>query len=132
VLSEPLKAKPDPNVIAWFNRQIPERLFLPSMVIGEILFGVATMPPGRSKDLLSDAYGDLLSHFEGRVLPFDEDAARQWAQINASANLLGRPISIKDGIIAATAAAHGYAIATRNTSDFDATGLQIINPWINP
>ncbi|MDR2703822.1 MAG: type II toxin-antitoxin system VapC family toxin [Cellulomonadaceae bacterium] len=130
VVSEPLRPLPDPNVIAWLDDQIPERLYIPSMVIGEILFGVASLPAGRRKNSLSNAYNELLGEFEGRIVPFDEVAARHWAAMNATAARMGRPLGIKDGIIAATAAARGFAVATRNTADFDFTGVQCINPWL--
>ena len=67
--------------------------------------------------------------FTGRILPFDEDAARVYATIVASRNAAGRPISELDAMIAAIARTHNATVATRNTADFELCGLQLVDPW---
>jgi predicted nucleic acid-binding protein len=67
--------------------------------------------------------------FEGRILPFDEEAARLFARIVASRNTAGRPISQMDAMIAAIARSNRAVLSTRNTADFDQCGIQVINPW---
>ena len=67
--------------------------------------------------------------FAGRILPFDEDAARAYATIVASRNAAGRPISQLDAMIAAIARTHRATVATRNTGDFEHCGLQLVDPW---
>jgi hypothetical protein len=67
--------------------------------------------------------------FAGRILPFDEDAARMFATIVASRNAAGRPIAQFDAMIAAIARSHRAAVATRNTKDFEHCGIRLVNPW---
>ena len=105
-------------------------LFTTSVTQSEILVGIEIMPPGRRKEALRVAVETILNRlFSGRVLPFDSAAARFYAQIVASRRRLGRPISPPDAQIAAIARVHGYALATRNTSDFRDCDVTLINPW---
>jgi hypothetical protein len=68
--------------------------------------------------------------FEGRSLPFDEDAARAFAKIVAAGEAAGRPISQFDAMVAAVARSQNAAVASRNTADFERCGIQLVNPWI--
>ena len=67
--------------------------------------------------------------YRERILPFDSDAARQYAGIVAARRKAGRPISLADAQIAAIARSRGAAVATRNTADFDHCGIAVLNPW---
>ena len=73
----------------------------------------------------------MLALFPGRTLPFDADAARRCAQMAVVARAAGRPLATADGCIAATAATHGFAVATRNIQHFKDTGVELIDPWRN-
>jgi predicted nucleic acid-binding protein len=84
---------------------------------------------GARKDQLARALDRLLALFSSRVLPFDQEAARRYADMAVTARVAGRPLSTADGYLAATAAAHGFAVATRNVRHFGDTGVELINPW---
>ncbi|MDR2348765.1 MAG: PIN domain-containing protein, partial [Bifidobacteriaceae bacterium] len=102
---------------------------LASITLSEILFGIGILPAGSRKDRLARALDGLLAMFAGRVLPFDQDAARRYAELAVAGRAAGRPLTTADGIIAATAAARGFAVATRNTRHFKHTGVRLIDPW---
>ena len=130
VVSEPLRASAAPAVIAWLDRQNIETLFLSTISFAELRYGVAALPEGRRKDGLRAALEErILALFGSRVLAFDTAAADAYAIIRAHARAAGRAIGASDGYIAATAAAHGFAVATRDTGPFEAAGVPVINPW---
>ena len=129
VVSEAMRPEPTPEVVGWLNAQSAETLYLSSVTLAELLFGIGTLPAGKRKDRLSSALDRLLGLFPGRVLPFNQEAARRYAEMAVAARAAGRPMPMADGYIAATAAAHGFAIATRNLSDFSDTGIELIDPW---
>jgi predicted nucleic acid-binding protein len=88
------------------------------------------MPPGKRRTIFQDRLeGEVLPAFTGRVLPFDLEASKAYADLMAQAKAAGRAIGTADGYIAGTAAARGFMVATRDTSPFEAAGVAIINPW---
>lgn len=130
VVSEPLKPLPEPNVLDWLNAQNPETLYLTTVTLAKLLAGVEVMPAGRRRKELHQALtAQVLPLFDGRILSFDEPAAQVFAQINASAQAAGNPISFADCAIAAIASARGFMLATRNVRDFKGTNIEILNPW---
>ncbi|MGH7037572.1 MAG: type II toxin-antitoxin system VapC family toxin [Acetobacteraceae bacterium] len=130
VVSEPLRAAASPAVIAWLDRQNIETLFLSTISLAELRYGVAALPEGRRKDGLRAALEErIFALFGPRVLAFDTAAADAYAVIRARARAAGKTIGAADGYIAATAAAHGFAVATRDTGPFEAAGVPVINPW---
>ncbi len=129
VLSEAMRPRPDAAVTQWLNGQATETLYLASVTLAELLFGVGALPAGARKERLGQALDGLLALFPGRVLPFDQDAARRYAAMAVGARAAGRPMPAGDGYIAATAAARGFAVATRDTSHFRDTGVDVIDPW---
>ncbi|WP_341962911.1 type II toxin-antitoxin system VapC family toxin [Pseudomonas sp. RC10] len=129
VLSETLRPQPNPAVLDWLNAQHAETLFISSVTVAEMLFGIAALPEGRRRDMLSLAVEELLALFEKRVLPFDADAARHYARLAVLARRSGRGFPTPDGYIAAIANARGFAIASRDTAPYEAAGLEVIDPW---
>lgn len=130
VLSEAMSASPDPGVSRWLGQQGNSQLFTTSISLAEVLQGIELLPSGKRKAGLLAAADTLFSTlFSGRVLPFHEAAARAFAPIASRRRAQGRPISLFDAQIAAIARAHGAALATRNTSDFEGCGVTLINPW---
>lgn len=129
VVSESIKPEPDPSVLAWLDVQAAETLFLSSITVAELLFGFRTLPDGRRKDMLAARIDRLLDQFVGRVLPFDTATARRYADLAVTARRAGKAFPTPDGYIAAIAAAHGFAVASRDTSAFAAAGLTVIDPW---
>ena len=130
VLSEIAKPGAAPQVLAWFDRQPRLDLFLTALTQAEILYGIAALPPGKRKSGLEQAARTTFEQdFEGRILPFDLDAAQEYASIAVARRRSGRPISVIDAQIAAIARSRGAALATRNTSDFQDCGITVIDPW---
>jgi len=129
VLSEMTKTAPDTRVVQWLDAQDAKTLYLASHTVGEVLFGAYALPSGRRRNSLIETYEAMIADFADRVLPYTLAAARHWAEFQAEARLIGRPLSVADGIIAATAAGNGFAVATMNVSHFETTGVPLINPW---
>lgn len=130
VISELWKAAPNPKVLAWIDAQMIETLYLSAITVAELRFGLAAMPAGKRRAIYQDRLeGEVLPVFTGRVLPFDLNASQAYADLMAKGRAAGKAIGKADGYIAATAAARGLIVATRDTSPFEAAGLNIINPW---
>ena len=130
VISEPWKPVPDEAVIAWLDAQAVETLFISAITIAELRFGIAAMPSGRRQTILRDRLeGEVLPHFSGRILSFDLTTSQFYSELMARARASGKAIGMADGYIAATAAANGLTISTRDTSPFEAAGVKVINPW---
>lgn len=107
-----------------------ETLYLSTITIAELRFGLATMPEGKRRTIYQDRLErEVLPVFTGRILSFDLDASQAYAQLMARAKEAGRAIGKADGYITATAAARGLIVATRDASPFEAAGLRVINPW---
>ena len=130
VLSEALKPTPSQTVLGWLAAQKPSAVFTTTITQAELLYGVEVLPPSKRRVKLLSAVERILNEeFERRILPFDEGAAREFARIVATRHAAGRPISQLDAMIAAIARSHHAAVATRNTSDFNRCGIQVMNPW---
>ena len=130
VVSELMRPLPDSVVEAWVADRAATTLFLSAVSEAELLYGVAIMPAGQRRDALeSEVEAMLRDDFAGRVLPFDSDAARAYAEIAASCRAAGRPVSQSDGQIAAIARSRGMAVATRNVRHFDGMAVDLVDPW---
>jgi len=129
VVSEAMKPAPDDAVRAWLDEQAAETLYLSSVTIAELMFGIGALPKGKRKDKLADALDGVMKVFADRILPFDVDAARRYADLAVKARAAGKGFPTPDGHIAAIAASKGFAVATRDTSAFDAAGVEVIDPW---
>ncbi|CAI2932210.1 type II toxin-antitoxin system VapC family toxin [Aminobacter niigataensis] len=129
VVSEAMKPAPDDTVRVWLDEQAAETLFLSSVTIAELMFGIGALPDGKRKEKLADALDGVMELFADRVLPFDVGAARQYAELAVKARAAGKGFPTPDGYIAAIAASKGFAVATRDTSAFDAAGVEVIDPW---
>jgi predicted nucleic acid-binding protein len=129
VVSEAMKPEPDPTVRHWLDEQAAETLYLSSVTIAELMFGVGALPRGKRKDRLTAALEGVLELFADRVLPFDTGAARRYADLAVKARAAGLGFPTPDGYIAAIAASRGFAVASRDTSAFTAAGLTVIDPW---
>jgi hypothetical protein len=130
VISEPLKPLADPVAVAWLDRQPKESLFLCAPALMEVLQGIALLPDGkRKKELAAAMQGLLTDFFADRFLAFDREAATVYASLASRASARGFIISAGDGQIAAIAAVHAFAVATRDTAPFLAVGVPVIDPW---
>lgn len=132
VVSEFMRRHPEPAVVAWLNARPPHDLFVTAVTEAEVRTGIAFLPAGRRRRHLVRAADRAFNElFEDRVLPFEREAARAYATIAAERRKAGRPISQFDCQIAAIARSLGGAVATRNTRDFDGTGIPVLDPWAN-
>ena len=130
VVSEPLRPEPETRIIDWIDAQQLETLHLSAITVAEMRSGIAQLPEGRRRARIQDNFEQRqLPLFEGRVLSFGVQCSAAYARIVADARHRGRPISVADAYIAATAATHGLTVATRDESLFTEAGLKVINPW---
>lgn len=130
VISELWKPEPNHQVLKWIDAQAIETLYLSAITLAELRYGLATMPEGRRRTLYQQRLAnEVLPAFAGRVLAFDLDVTQAYADLMARAKAEGKAIGKADAYIAAIVMAHGMMIATRDTSPFQAAGLNVINPW---
>ena len=129
VVSEAMKLEPHPSVRTWLNDQAAETLYLSSVTIAELLFGIGALPTGKRKEMLAQTLEGLMGLFRDRVLPFDIDAARRYADLAVTAKSGGRGFPRPDGYIAAIAASRGFIVASRDIAPYEAAGVPVINPW---
>lgn len=130
VISEPLKATGDPKIADWINAQNIETLYLSTIGIAELRFGIAALPSSKRKEVLHASLEQrVLPLFEGRILSFDLAASQAYATLRAKARAAGQVIAPADGYIAAIAMTHELTVATRDTQPFIAAGLSVINPF---
>lgn len=130
VVSEPMKANRAQAVVDWLDAQVVETLYLTAANLAELLVGVETMPAGKRRQGIAAELAALIANlFEGRILPFDEDAARTYASLVAQARAKGVALSVADAQIAAIAATKGFAVATRDVGPFAAAGVPTIDTW---
>ncbi|MFO1278712.1 MAG: type II toxin-antitoxin system VapC family toxin [Burkholderiaceae bacterium] len=130
VLSALMQLQPDPQVVAWLDRQAAESIWLSTITVFEARYGLALLADGQRKTLLQERLDGLLQDdLQNRVLPFDASAAAQAATLAAERKQRGRPVDMRDTFIAGIALARRASIATRNTRHFDDLTVPLLNPW---
>jgi predicted nucleic acid-binding protein len=132
VVSEWVRPRPDAGVMTWLAEADEDRVFISIVTLAELRHGIERLPSGARRDRL-DAWltSQVPDRFETRVLSVDADIANAWGRIMARGQAAGRPVGTMDAFIAATAEQHGLTLVTRNVTDFDILGIQLINPWGN-
>lgn len=132
VVSEMMRPQPSPRVAAWLDAQLAETLFLSAVSLAELRAGIAVMPDGRRKQALQRGLDDqAVVLFGPRVVPFDAAAAQAFAAVVRKSREVGQPVGFADALVAATAAALDFTVATRDVTPFRVAGLRVINPWID-
>jgi predicted nucleic acid-binding protein len=129
VVSELMRPEPAPQVATWVRARDRRELCMTTITLAEIRYGIARLPEGRRKQVLMDAADDVFLAFSDQVLPIDRAAAEHYAIIASARERAGRPISGFDALIAAVCRSRSAALATRNGPDFDATGIEVVDPW---
>ena len=130
VVSELMRPAPNPLIASWVAEQATSSLHLTAVTEAELRFGLSIMPSGKRRDGFAAGLERMLrTGFANRVLPFDSDAARAYAEIAAARRASGRPVSQSDCQIAAIVRSRGMTVATRNVGDFTDTGIDVIDPW---
>jgi predicted nucleic acid-binding protein len=128
--SEMIRTRPDPRVDAWVSAQEDAVLHLSVITIGELRKGITVLPKGKRRSRLQDwLEGEVLPLFTGRILPVTQAIADRWGVLSAQRQVAGRPLSMADGILAATALEHGLTMVTRNVRDYEGLGVEILSPW---
>ena len=130
VLSEPFKSDANQAVLSWIASQ--DEITTTAVTVAELLTGARRLSAGRRREALLVGIERVLSAFPASVLPFDESAARRYAEMQESRRLAGAPLSVEDGMIAAICFSRSLALATRNTKDFGGLGLRLVDPWVLP
>lgn len=116
-------------MLSWISEQDADDLYVTVITLAEIAYGVERLPAGRRKAMIRSTAKEAITAFHGRALAFDEGVVPHYARIVTERELAGRPMDAFDGQIAAICAALDAPLATRNTRDFDQTGITVINPW---
>lgn len=130
VVSEAIRARPDPAVAAWLSSADTQSVYLTAVTDAELRLGVALVPEGRRlSDIETVLCGIPNEDFAGRILPFDSLAAQAFAVIAADRRAADRPIGQFDAQIAGIALSRGAVLATRNLRDFVGCGIGLIDPW---
>jgi predicted nucleic acid-binding protein len=133
VPSELIRTQPEPRVKTWIAAQSLDTLFISVVSFGELRKGITLRSPGkRTTELEVWLETDLPVLFSGRILPVTRSAAERWGVLEAQRQLIGRPLDVPDGQIAATALEHDLTLVTRNVKDFADLGVTVFNPWDTP
>jgi toxin FitB len=131
VLSAMVQPWPDEDVVAWLDKQARSSMWITSVTIFEIQFGLQILPVGKKRSLLTKTFESVLTDdIGGRVAPFDTTAAEHSAELMASRHKKGRPVELRDTMIAGIALACHATLATRNVSHFEDLSIHVVNPWV--
>lgn len=128
-LSELRRPEPDRGVMEYFENRTAEVLFVSVITLAEIQRGIELLDEGRKKRSLFQWLEQLEGVYSANVVGIGAETARVWGRISAKCQKQGRPLNVSDGWIAAIALQHGFHLVTRNTDDFEATGVRLENPW---
>ena len=124
------RLRSDPRVERWLDDADDELLFLSVVSLGEIFKGLTILPESKRRRELQQWIDETMRPwFEGRVLPVNEAISERWGMLAGERHVKGRPLSMGDGLIAATAFVHGLTVVTRNVKDFEGLGVSILNRW---
>jgi len=130
LVSELVKKEPNPAVVSWLDEQDEQKLFLSVLNLGELQKGISKHPNGTKKEELQAWVAlDLVERFTGRILEIDLETAFCWGRLQGDAEQAGEKLPVMDSLIAATAAAHGLVVVTRNVRDIERCGVRVCNPW---
>ena len=127
VLSEPTKQTPDARVVEWLRTHEPD-IAVDPVILGELRFGILILPAGKKRTGLERWFDAAAGRLH--CLPWEADTGLKWAELLARLRTTGKAMPIKDSLIAATAAVHGLAVATRNRADFANAGVRIVDPFV--
>jgi len=129
VVSEFKKKRPQRSVINWLDNQLDGSLFLSVLTIGEIEKGIRRLPDTDQKNDLENFLENIIFRFDRHIIYLDLVVIKRWAALTAELEKKGKPMTIIDSFIAATALAHDLTIITRNESDFISADVQLLNIW---
>lgn len=128
VFSELTKPQPEENVVNWLFVRRRETL-LSTLVIAELAIGIQTTPGPAMRALLMRTLERIVEQHDGRVIPFDLQAALRWGEMGGRLIVTGGRSGMIDSMLAAQALVLDVPVATRNIRDFEDTGVALIDPW---
>lgn len=128
-VSELVRIQPEARVAAWLDAADESLLYLSVLTLGEIRKGLAEMPQGKRRTQLETWFESLRARFADRTVHIDPGVADRWGLLAAEAKRAGRPLSVVDGLLAATALHHGFTLVSRNVRDFAHLHVPTLNPW---
>jgi len=128
VLSALMRQIPDPTVLSWLNKQPQTSIWTTAVTVFEIRYGLHIMPAGKRQMLLLEAFEKLLQELGHRIASFDDAAAKHASHLMAKRQNKGRPVELRDTMIAGIVLAHNTTLATRNVDHFEDIPA-VINPW---
>lgn len=132
VISELIKPRPDAKVAGWIDTTNEELLFLSVLTLGEIRKGIVMLPrSSRRASLEAWLVSDLPLRFSHRILSIDQETVDRWGRLSGLMKTQGSNLPVIDGLLGATAAQHNLTLVTRNTKDLAATGVPLLNPWLD-
>ena len=129
VISEVRKRSPDPRVLAWYNSLSAAEIFISALTIGEIRQGIERLrrKDQEQADHLERWLDGLRIRYADHIIAVDAAVAQEWGRMNVP-----DPLPVVDGLLAATAKAHGLTLVTRNTADLAGSAAALLNPWEGP
>ena len=130
VLSALMRQVPDPQVVGWLDNQSRASVWTTSITVLEIRYALNIMATGKRRAFLLQAFDSLLEMMGGRIAPFDHDAAKHAAELMAARKRKGRPIELRDTMIAGIAVGQQATLATRNVMHFEDLTVRVVNPWL--
>jgi predicted nucleic acid-binding protein len=119
---------PDERVVTWLDRQPLTSIWITSVTVLEVRFGLQILAVGRRRALLTAGFEDLLKSIGQRIATFDAAAAVQASDLMSERHRAGRPVDLRDTMIAGIALAQHATLATRNTAHFEDAGVPLVNP----
>jgi len=129
IISELEGRKYSERLLHWLNSFDRADLYLTTISVAEIHYGLALLPEGKRREALMQDYLRLEEAFSGRIIPFTLAAAHRYGALRAAREKRGRRMETKDAMIAAICLVHGATLATRNTKDFEGLDLKLVNPF---
>jgi len=130
VISDLVAMQPDSGLVEWIDGIAEEKLYLSAITIGEIKKGIEKLPDSRRRSELTNWLEDeLLIRFKDKILPIDVNVMLVWGALTANLEKQGTQMPAIDSLIAATAVHGQLNLVTRNETDFEHTGVPVINPW---
>jgi len=130
VLSELCKPEPSESVLKWFEHCSGENIFISSLTLGELQYGIELLPEGSKKNDLINWFDQIADSYQEFAVSVSHEISIRWGELRAQLRKRGIQLPVVDGLIAATAIESNFILVTRNSSDFEHTGVRILNPWL--
>ncbi|GEM_PF-21426 len=129
VLSALMRHSPDREVMAWLDCQPRTSVWTTSVTVREVRLGLQVLASRKRRTLLLQAFEAVLNQMGNRIASFDTAAASQAADLMALRQRGGRPVDLRDSMIAGIVLARRATLATRNIRHFQDLSVPVVDPW---